>query len=112
MLQIPLRSNLTRRATALVAADGTGVASIGPTSSAANLVRQVSVELAAAPVGAACTLRLNGAFVTALIATGDAAVEPPAVHVDVGDQLEVVWEGCTPGQVGTVLVIYDEVAPA
>lgn len=112
MLRVPLRSNLTRRATGTADAAGHAVADISPTGSAPNLVRQVTVELAAAPIGATCALRYNGTLISPLIATGDAAVEPPAILVHVGDQLTVEWDGLTPGQVGTVLVIFDEVAPA
>lgn len=110
MLRVPVRANLTRTASALVDAAGRGVADLSPTSSAAWMVRQVTAELAAAPIGATCAVRLNGALISPLIATGDVASGDPPVLVYPGDRLEVIWESCTPGQTGTVLAIYDEVA--
>lgn len=111
MLRVPARSNLTRTAVAVVDAGGQAVADLSPTSSADWMVRQVTVELSAAPLGSTCALRLNGVLVSPLIPTGDAAVEPPPVFVSPGDDFTVTWTGCTPGQTGTVLMIYDEVAP-
>ncbi|SRR6266536_1918155 len=72
------------------------------------IVAQVSNRLAGAPVGATCALLLNDVFVTALIATGDVAADWPPVPVESTDVLSVVWSGCTPGQNGTALFIYDD----
>lgn len=109
MLRVPLRSNLTRASSGTVAADGTLTVPVNVGGRAAQ-VRQVSTEMVTAPAGALCSLRLNGAQVTAMLASGDVAVEPPAVQVSPGDDLVVAWEGCTPGDRGAVLAIYDETA--
>ena len=110
-VQQPLRPALFKGYSATVGADGTATVTIAPTSSARWVVTQVSVELATAPASAACVLRLNGFYVSPLIATGDAAGGDPPVTINVGDELTVEWSGCTPGQVGRVLVFYDEGAP-
>lgn len=100
-----------RRYSATADAAGAATIDVTPSGSYTWVVRQVSIEMATAPAGAACTLRFNGTFVSALIATGDAAVEPPPIRVAVGDHLTVEWTGCTPGAVGSALVLYDEDAP-
>lgn len=72
------------------------------------MLQQVSVEMPAAPVGAVCELRKNGFLVTPLIATGDAADGDPYVQLRGTDVATVTFTGCTPGDVGTVFVIYDD----
>lgn len=105
-----------QRLSATVAA---GTATITFVQRGANpfVITQVSEQLqnaagaaAAAPLGATCTLYYNGAFVTALIPTGDAAGgDPPIVlQPGIGDQISIVWTGCTNGQIGTALIIYDD----
>jgi hypothetical protein len=91
-----------------VGADGRATATITPDRGYPWHVTQVSVKLPLAPLGATCELRKNGAFITDLIATGDAAVEPPAIDLQFGDQLQVLWGGLTPGQSGEVTAVYDE----
>lgn len=103
-------ANQKRASSATVDASGNATVEIVPTSAYAWSVTQVSVELAAAPAGAQCSLRLNGVFITALIATGDVASGDPPILIQPGDRLTVDWTGCTPGSVGTVLAIYDETA--
>lgn len=71
-------------------------------------VQQVSVEMSSAPVGATCVLRKGGALITPLIATGDAASGDPPVPLRPGELLRVEWAGCTPGDIGTVYVLYDD----
>lgn len=99
---------LQRRGSATVKADGTATFEISPTTTLAWLVSQVTVELAAAPVGATCALRLDGFLVTAMIATGDAAGGDPPILLHPGQTLSVLWTGCTPGTIGSVFVAYDE----
>ena len=72
-------------------------------------VTQVSIEMPTAPVGAACYLRKRGKLVTPMIATGDVAAGDPPIFLKPGETMTVTWTGCTPGDVGTVLVIYDKV---
>jgi hypothetical protein len=96
---------------ATIAADGTATITVRP-SGAGWIVRQVSNELAAGsavsvPGEAVCEMRKNGAFITALIAQGDAAVEPPAVQLQPADELTVEWANGSPGNVCSVFVIYD-----
>lgn len=113
VVQVPTPTPLTglkRPYSATIAADGTGRAEITPTSTWSWSVTQVSVELAAAPTGAAATIRVDGVFVTALIVTGDAAAGDPPVPLGVGETMTVEFTGCTPGQVATILVFYDEIA--
>ena len=102
-------SNLQRRGTATVKADGTATFEISPTTTLAWLVTQVSTELDAAPVGATCSLRQDGFLVSAMIATGDAAGGDPPILVQPGQTLSVEWLGCTPGTIGSIFVVYDEV---
>jgi hypothetical protein len=102
-------TGVQRRGTATVGAAGTATFDITPTSTFAWLVSQVSIELATAPAGATAALRLDGVLVTAMIPSGDAAGGDPPILVQTGQTLSVVWAGCTPGTIGTVLVVYDEV---
>lgn len=69
-------------------------------------VEQISIEMPTAPVGTVCTLRVNDAFVTFLIPTGDAAAGDPPLPVFPGDVVEIEWTGATPGDQGKALVIY------
>lgn len=71
-------------------------------------VSQISVEMPSAPLGATCDARKNGALITPLIATGDAATGDPPVTLRPGETLTVAFAGCTPGDVGTVFLIYDD----
>ncbi len=94
---------------ATVDAGGRATIVIRPFALMTWVVSQVSVEMRSAPVGAACTLRKNGRFITALIPTGDAAGGDPPVDVGPSDRLTVEFVGCTPGTSGEALVIYEEV---
>jgi hypothetical protein len=74
-------------------------------------VYQISVEMLTAPVGsggATCFIRKNGALITQVLATADAAAGDPPVQLNANDTLSVVWTGATPGDVGKVLAIYDD----
>jgi hypothetical protein len=94
---------------ALVAASGAAVVAFGPTSRAQTwTVSQVSVEMAAAPIGATCALRRGDRLVTLLIPTGDVAGGDPPVVLRGGETLTVQWGGCTAGDIGHVFVIYDD----
>jgi hypothetical protein len=95
---------------AQVSAAGVAVVSISPGTKVRTwIVSQVSAQLASAPVGATCTLAKNGAFVTALVPTGDAAGGDPPIQLRGSDALTVTWTGCTPGTSATVFIVYDEV---
>lgn len=92
------------------AVDGAGraVVTIRPPRLQRWVVSQVSMEMASAPVGSTCALRLNGRMVTPLISTGDVASGEPYTTVYPTDSLTVEWAGCTPGDVGSVLMFYTE----
>jgi hypothetical protein len=92
-----------------VTAAGTLTVRFGPGSRARRwLVQQVSVEMSTAPAGATCALREAGRLITPLIPTGDTAAGEPAVTLTGSETLTVEWAGCTPGDPGRVVVIYDE----
>lgn len=95
---------------ATVDANGDAVVEITPPGSYQWVIHQISVELATAPIGTRCILRYNGVYVATAVATGDAIVEPPTLRLWPGDTATVAWSAATPGDVATVLVIYDEVA--
>jgi hypothetical protein len=93
---------------AVVTGAGRAVVTIRPPRLQRWIVSQVSVEMPTGPVGSTCALRLNGRMVTPLISTGDVASGEPYTTVYPTDQLTVEWDGCTPGDVGTVLMFYTE----
>jgi hypothetical protein len=108
----------TRTRTATVAADGTATILFQPYSATPWTVTQVSTELASAPVGATCALRLaragdlpNSFLITPMVATGDVAGGDPPVDVAPEDILLVAWKGCTPGTLAKALVIYEVPGP-
>jgi hypothetical protein len=69
-------------------------------------VEQITIEMATAPAGSACFLRVNDALVTPLISAGDAAAGEPPLPLFPGDVGEIEWTGATPGAQGKALVIY------
>lgn len=71
-------------------------------------VNQVSIECDDAPGGAICNLRKNGKLVSPLVPNGDAAGGDPPVKIAGSDQLTIEWTGLDPGDVGQVLIIYDD----
>lgn len=77
-------------------------------SSMTFVIHQVSVQMAAAPIGAACQLNVNDFFVTYLIPTGDAAAGDPPIPLDPTDEMTLVWSGLTPGQIAQALILYDD----
>lgn len=102
------QANLTYTYPARVDAGGRAVVTVTPKGMIQWLVRQVSVSMTTAPGAASCQLALNGSALTALVPQLDAADGVP-VMVRPSDRLTVEWSSCTPGDQGTVLVLYDEV---
>lgn len=95
--------------TVAVTAGGTATANVQTrTNFQTWTVSQVSVEMSNAPIGATCTLRKDGALITPLIPTGDAASGDPPVILRPGQTLSVTFAGCIPGSLGTVFVFYDD----
>jgi hypothetical protein len=89
-------------------AAGRAVARIQSQGNRPWLLSQVSIEMVDAPAGASCTLRKNGAFVSAMIAPGDAAGGDPPLTLHPGDTVTVEWTGLTPGSQGVVFVVYNQ----
>jgi len=94
--------------TGSVAANGNLTVRVRPTNRQTWIVSQVSVEMAGAPLAAACAVRYNGSLVSPLVPQADAASGDPPVKLGPNDVLTVEWTGCTPGIVGRVLLIYDD----
>jgi hypothetical protein len=69
-------------------------------------VEQITIDMPGAPLGATADLRVNGALITPLVATGDAAAGDPPLPVYAGDIVEIRWTGATSGDQGKALVIY------
>lgn len=94
---------------AQVAADGTAMITVRVSNGIGRwTVTQVSTEMGSAPIGSTCELRKNGSMVTPMIATGDVAGGDPPVVLNAADALTVSWAGCTPGDVASAFVIYDD----
>lgn len=82
-----------------------------PISSGAQewTVTQVSTECEpAAPVGATCRVRKNGAIVSKMLPNGDVASGDPPVILNVGDVMTVVWTGMTVGTACKATVLLDD----
>jgi hypothetical protein len=103
--------SVTLTFTAQVKAGGKASVTIEPPQPESWRVSQVSVQQATAPIGATCTVKRNGVFVTYVIPTGDVAGGDPPIDLygRAADRLTVEWEGCTPGDVGQVLAVYDPI---
>lgn len=69
-------------------------------------VTQITAEMPDG-AGAACAIRLNGALISPLVATGDSAGGDPPVWVTPGDELAVVWTGAPADASGQAVFIYD-----
>ena len=71
-------------------------------------IKQVSIEMSDAPGGTVCALRKKGRLITPLVPNEDAAGGDPPVLQRVRDDMEVIWTGADPGNVGYVTVILDD----
>lgn len=96
-------------------ADSTGAltVTVQPTSYLPWTVSQVSIEMTgttAVPVPGTttCVIRKNGFAVSPVVAQLDAAGGDPPIELQPGDQMTVEWSGAAAGNVGKVLVIYDQ----
>lgn len=91
-----------------VLANGTLAIPVVPTSSATWEVTQVSTEMPTAPSGSLSIIRKNGLKVTDMISTGDVAGGDPPIILRQSDKMTIEWTGCTPGDIGTVGVFYNQ----
>lgn len=91
-----------------VGANGRLTIEIVPTSSATWEVTQVTTEMPSAPAGSSCVIRKNGLKVTDMISTGDQAGDRPSIILRQADKMTVEWSACTPGNIGTVGVFYNQ----
>jgi len=71
-------------------------------------IQQVSTELSTAPLGAACTIRKNGAIITAMVPTGDVADGEPPITLRSPDTMTIGWVGCVAGDVAKATIVYDD----
>lgn len=93
----------------IVGADGRAVATFGPPPNQQWNVTQVSFEMLTAPAGSSATLRKNGALVApAFSARKTAFGGDPPLLLRGGETAQVVWEDCTPNDIGNVFYIYDK----
>jgi hypothetical protein len=94
-----------------VAADGTLTIRFGPEIQNTWEVSQVSVEMLTAPAGATVVIRAMGALVSPSPSARKASAggDPP-IFLHGGETMTVEWEDCTPGDVGSVLVVYRKAA--
>lgn len=104
--------------TAVATAAGTCTVTIRPTGRQTWTVGQVSVQMATATTGppvvagatasTRCGVYKNGFLISPLVATGDAASNPPPVMLQPADTMTVVWTGAQSGAQGRVMIIYDD----
>jgi hypothetical protein len=104
--------------TALANAAGTCTITIRPTGRQTWTVGQVSVQMATAATGppavlgatasTRCGVYKNGFLISPLVATGDAASNPPPVVLYPADTMTVVWTGAQAGAQGRAMIIYDD----
>lgn len=94
-----------------VTAAGTLTISFGPNHSQRWVVQQVSLKMPTAPPGSSAELQQFGRLVAPAFSAKKAALggEPP-VPLNGGETCEVVWSGCTPGDIGEVFVLYEKLA--
>lgn len=95
--------------TPIVGADGTATVTLKVANGTDTwTVKQVSLEMQAAPTGASCYVRKNGYPISPAIPTGDTVAGDPYVILQPSDVFTVVWAGCTPGIAGKVIIFTDD----
>lgn len=92
-----------------VDANGDLTIRFGPQLNNKWLVQQVSLEMPTAPVGATAEIR----YMSSLISPSPSAKRAsaggdPPITLQGGETMSVVWEGCTSGDIGRVLVTYEK----
>jgi hypothetical protein len=93
-------------------ASAAGVATVTFIATPAGLmwvVPQVSLETVPFRVGATCTVRKNGRFLSSTaLGSGDTAYGPPAIILYRGDQITFTWAGMTAGDECLATLFYSE----
>jgi hypothetical protein len=96
------------QATGTAGAAGTLTLTVKAQSRQRWTITQVSIECEDAPGGAECNLRKNGYLITPMVPNSDAAGGDPPIKIAGNDRLTIEWTGLDVGNVGQVLVIYDD----
>src|SRR4030095_16326610 len=105
----PPRLQLNKSYSGTVTAAGTLTIRIQPPGIIMWNVGQVSIDMPTAPSGSVCVVRLNGTSLTPMVSQRYVAAGDPAILLQPGHVLTLEWTGCTPGDLGKVLAILDEV---
>lgn len=94
--------------TASGTADASGNLTLTYQPRSAGLVRvtQVTAEMPTG-AGAICSVRRNGALVSPMVPTGDAAAGDPPIWLWPGDELTAQWAGAPAGATGSMVVFFD-----
>lgn len=92
-----------------VDAAGDLVIRFGPPHNQTWEVRQITIEMPTAPAGATCEIR----YMASLIAPSPSAKRAsaggdPPIFLQGGETMSVEWAGCTVGDFGRVLVVYNK----
>jgi hypothetical protein len=91
----------------IVDANGDLTIEFGPQYNNTWEVLQVTIEMPTAPQGATVEIRYMASLISPSPSARKASAggDPP-IFLQGGETMTVVWENCTPGDVGRVLAIY------
>lgn len=93
----------------IVAAGGALTIKFGPQYNNTWYVTQISIEMPTAPAGSLLVIRRMGSLIApAPSAKRATASGDPPIFLNGGEFMTVEWTGCTPGDVGKVLVTYNK----
>lgn len=107
MPQPPVPASLTLQGT--VDASGGLTIQFGPSGAEKWSVKQVTLEMPTAPSGARAEIRrMTTLLAPAPSAKRASASGDPPIYLYGGEFLRVTWIACTPGDPGSVLVIYEK----
>lgn len=73
-------------------------------------IEQVSIKMLTAPSGSACDLYQMGSLHAPAHSARKATFANGDVYLNAGETMSVRWTGCTPGDIGEVLVNYRKVS--
>lgn len=95
--------------TGVVDAAGNLTVKFGPNPAVNWNITQMSIEMPSAPTGAGASAYARGGLLFPFPTPRRAAAAgDPPVFLFGGERAEVRWSACTPGDVGTVFVLYDK----